>query len=340
MVKDEEKLLPQCLKSIQDHVDEIIVVDTGSRDNTIAIAESYGARVYHHPWEDHFSKHRNQSLEYAGGSWLFIIDADEELRMTNGSSLRNILTKIEDSVDGLMIKVDNMSPTGIIPANSVRLVRNHRGIHYQGRVHNYLVGPSHIAFAPLSLFHHGYNLGKEVDEKKFKRTADLLLLDAKENPNNPRPYHFLAVSYQTQQMFEQAKEYSEKAIQLFEKGPMVPHNYLWSLYIAASSCFNLEKTEEAIAHARKAITYFPNHLDSHFILCAFFIRAFVRRVQDAVSIVIQIRASVFIFKTIRVLGLIGAVIAFIEYIILIKDNDMLLIGFNILSDQFKQFTHL
>ena len=86
MVKDEEKLLPQCLKSIQDHVDEIIVVDTGSRDNTIAIAESYGARVYHHPWEDHFSKHRNQSLEYAGGSWLFIIDADEELRTTNGSA--------------------------------------------------------------------------------------------------------------------------------------------------------------------------------------------------------------------------------------------------------------
>ena len=95
MVRDEEKLLPQCLKSIKDHVDEIIVVDTGSRDNTIAIAESFGASVYHHPWEAHFSKHRNQSLEYACGSWLFIIDADEELRMTNGPSLRNVLTTIE-----------------------------------------------------------------------------------------------------------------------------------------------------------------------------------------------------------------------------------------------------
>jgi tetratricopeptide (TPR) repeat protein len=69
-------------------------------------------------------------------------------------------------------------------------------------------------------------------------------------------------------MFEQSRVYSEKAIQLFEKGPMVPHNYLWSLYIAAASCFNLGNNQKALEHAKKALNTFPNHLDSHFMLCA------------------------------------------------------------------------
>ena len=91
MVKNEEKLLPGCLESIKDHVDEIVIVDTGSTDHTVSIAESFGANVYHHPWENHFSKHRNQSMSYAKGDWIFIIDADEELILPKGKSILRIL---------------------------------------------------------------------------------------------------------------------------------------------------------------------------------------------------------------------------------------------------------
>jgi len=62
IVKNEENLLPQCLESIGSYVQEVIIVDTGSTDRTIEIAEKYGAKVYHHPWENDFSKHRNQSI--------------------------------------------------------------------------------------------------------------------------------------------------------------------------------------------------------------------------------------------------------------------------------------
>ena len=62
IVKNEEELLPRCLESIKDAVDEIIVVDTGSTDRTVEIAESFGAKVYHHPWNDDFSAARSHAL--------------------------------------------------------------------------------------------------------------------------------------------------------------------------------------------------------------------------------------------------------------------------------------
>jgi tetratricopeptide (TPR) repeat protein len=79
IVKDEEALLPRCLSSIQGIVDEIIVVDTGSTDRTVAIAQDFGASVYHHPWQDDFAAARNESLCYAHGDWILVLDADETL---------------------------------------------------------------------------------------------------------------------------------------------------------------------------------------------------------------------------------------------------------------------
>jgi tetratricopeptide (TPR) repeat protein len=79
IVKDEETMLPRCLSSIQGIVDEIIVVDTGSTDRTVAIAQEFGASVYHHPWQDDFAAARNESLRYAHSDWILVLDADETL---------------------------------------------------------------------------------------------------------------------------------------------------------------------------------------------------------------------------------------------------------------------
>jgi len=272
MVKNEEKLLPRCLESIKNHVDEIVIVDTGSTDDTVTIAESFGAKIHRHPWERHFSRHRNQSLDYATGDWLMIIDADEELLPLGDLSLHQALQTGED-IDSVMISVECSSPTGIIQANSVRFFRNHRGFHYQGRVHNYLVGIRKSLFLDgVRFFHHGYNLGRDMDERKFKRTTELLKLDILDNPQNPRPHHFLSTSYMSQKMYALASESAERAIHLFEKTKLVPHNYLWSLYIAAASCHALGEDEKAEALAYKAIVFFPEHLDSHFVLCSIYMK--------------------------------------------------------------------
>ncbi|MER3435487.1 MAG: glycosyltransferase [Leptolyngbya sp. ERB_1_1] len=79
IVKNEEKNLPQCLLSVRDLVDEMIVLDTGSSDRTIEIAKSFGAEVHSYEWCNDFSAARNESLKYAQGEWVLVLDADEVL---------------------------------------------------------------------------------------------------------------------------------------------------------------------------------------------------------------------------------------------------------------------
>lgn len=79
IVKNEEKALPSCLKSVQGKVDQIVLLDTGSTDNTVEIAQSYGAQVHHFTWCNDFAAARNTALQYVQTDWVLILDADEHL---------------------------------------------------------------------------------------------------------------------------------------------------------------------------------------------------------------------------------------------------------------------
>ncbi|MBN1832746.1 MAG: glycosyltransferase [Deltaproteobacteria bacterium] len=267
IVKNEEKLLPLCLRSIKDYVDEIVIVDTGSTDNTVSIGKLFGARMYHHPWEHNFSKHRNQSFGYARGDWILYIDADEELLPGSRKALREAVLA-DDDVDAITVVLECIFDEGgsIAHNNAIRVFRNHRGLRYKGRVHNYIVGVKKAICAPIHIFHHGYNLDKERMSRKFKRTTELLKKDIEEDPTNPRPHHFLSASYLSENMFTEAAEEALKAANLYEKRNALSHNYLWSLYIASSAHFHLGEIEKAESLAKKGVEVYPNHVDSYYML--------------------------------------------------------------------------
>ncbi|MCK4460952.1 MAG: glycosyltransferase, partial [candidate division Zixibacteria bacterium] len=187
MVKNEEELLPGALDSVRDWVDEIIVVDTGSTDKTVEIAESYGAKVFHQPWEGNFSKHRNYTVELATCDWVFIIDADERFDQSDVPPLLRLINNPENEI--ISINVFNRyrgSNDLVTSSNSVRFWRKSLDLRYEGIVHNALDIPndSVITQAPISLEHVGYDLTPEKMEAKFHRTMDLLQKQLDENPRN------------------------------------------------------------------------------------------------------------------------------------------------------------
>ena len=266
IVKNEEKFLPQCLDSVKDYLDEIIIVDTGSTDKTVEIAKQYTDRIYFHPWEGDFSKHRNQSIKYATKDWIFILDADEVLLAQCGKTVRESIQ--DESIDSVYVVVKSAFDGGAGEAvhNSIRIFRNNGNIHYEGKVHNRIVGTKESKIFPITIFHEGYNLPPEESRKKFIRTATLLKKEIKDNPLHPRAYHYLAASYLSEEMYEKALNTAMKAVQLADENNYADHIYLWSHFIAALSYMKTDRLDEAEQVCLKAIKKSHNHLDSHYLL--------------------------------------------------------------------------
>lgn len=276
IVKDEEEMLGDCLHSIRDWVDEIILVDTGSTDRTVEIAQSYGAKVFHHAWEGDFSKARNQSLAYATGNWIFIIDADERMLADDLSTLRPLLD--DKRVNLISINVFNVYGGGeagktFLP--SVRFFRRSLGLKYDGIVHNILVYPEEmpVVRAGVRLKHLGYGLSKEKMQKKLARSRVLLEQQLAENPDNA----FALFNYAQLLRGETATfpvhnanlilKSALRAIEL--TSPTIPserHIHLMCLDQIAWTHFHNGDYQPARQYATRALTHKANYLDPLLLL--------------------------------------------------------------------------
>src|SRR5687768_5610008 len=91
IVRNEAGNLPRCLASVEPLGAEVVVVDTGSTDDTAALARRHGARVEHFPWRDDFAAAVNHAFDHAAGEWILRLDADEELVPETLPELRRVL---------------------------------------------------------------------------------------------------------------------------------------------------------------------------------------------------------------------------------------------------------
>ncbi len=267
IVKDEEAFLAKCLESVKPHVDEIVIVDTGSTDSTVDIARRFTGKVYFHPWEDSFSKARNYSLSYATKDWIFIIDADEELLPESGPLVREAVANA-GSADALLINIISVYASGKRAArhNLERICRNNGAIRFEGIVHNQMTGAKEIRASKVELKHYGYDLNEKKRNEKFLRTAGLLKKTIEEDPENPLPHHYLGASYLSLGMHDDCIRESLLAIELADKQGNTDTALLCSHYNAAISFLGKGEADRAGELARKAAAIFPDHLDSHYIL--------------------------------------------------------------------------
>lgn len=272
IVKNEEEFLPNCLESVRDIADEIILVDTGSDDRTIQIAESFGCKVFHQKWEGDFSKHRNYSLKQATSDWIFVIDADEELVGEDIPLLRRCLN--QDAQALLSVTVYNTaerSGKGVTFLPSVRLFRRELGLSYEGIVHNRLNYDSEEEQlrCPVRLIHHGYDLTPEKMKRKHERSKKLLEKQIAEHPNHVFAHFNLAQLIRaesglgTVKAAEETLLHARLVIQLADPDSLRERPlYLMAHHQAATAMYAMKKYEEAERYCQAVLTMKPDYFDA------------------------------------------------------------------------------
>ncbi len=272
IVKDEEEMLPRCLAAVAPAVDELVVVDTGSSDRTIEIAESFGARVIERPWTGSFADARNASFDAATGDWLLYLDADEvlvaddveRLRALSGRTWREAFYLVETSYTGEL--GDGVAATH----TALRLFRSRPEYRFSGRLHEQIAEtlptnlPERFESSAVRVEHFGY-LGAVRDAKEKSRRNIELLLRQRDEGNVDLPFlHFnLGSEYSAIGDAPAALREFERAWELIERDagsagrgftPALATRLVKALRICG-------RQEEAIERAQDALDRFPGLTD-------------------------------------------------------------------------------
>lgn len=220
IVRNEEQNLPLCLKPLEGLFDEVIVVDTGSTDDTRQVATRLGAKVHDFRWVDDFSAARNESLRHATGDWVMWLDADDRLDSENRERLAALRQRLgQEPADLYTVQVLSsvVSPTssGCL-VTQARLFRRQGSVHWRRRVHEELVPENpetrlEMRHSELVIHHVGYE-SPAHRRVKLHRDLRLLQLDYAVNPDDPLTLFHLAWEHLELGHFPQSARYARRAL--------------------------------------------------------------------------------------------------------------------------------
>jgi len=253
IVKNEEDNLGACLDSVAHLVDEMIVVDTGSTDQTVEIARSRGAKVFHFPWVDSFSAARNEAIRHATGDWVFWMDADDRLDEVNQQRLREVFASLDGGVFGYQMKclcvADSDSGTETV-VDHIRLFPNRPGIRWKYRVHEQILGAirsagGDVRWTDVVIQHVGY-VDRQTRQRKLQRDRRLLEAENAESPDDPFTLFNLGAIYHELQDCAKAIVYLQRSLELSHPGASIvrklyslisrSHRQLGDLQAALKTC--------------------------------------------------------------------------------------------------------
>ena len=242
MVKNEEKYLDKTLSALNNLRKkinaELIILDTGSTDNTVNIAKKYTDKVYFEKWNNNFSDMRNKSISYAKGDWILILDADEILSNCD-KLIQFFRTDLYKKYKSATIELMNISSEDENEYNLVsipRLFKNENEFYYVGAVHEQPKFKLPIYNDIASFKHYGYMFrDKELLNKKYIRNGEILLKEIKKSPDDPYINYQLGKNYCILKSYEDALFYLEKSLELYKKRKHIPRfltSNLAQLYIS------------------------------------------------------------------------------------------------------------
>ena len=257
IARDEEQHIGACIRSLRGLADEVVVVDTGSTDSTPELARSLGARVFVHPWQDDFSLHRNQSLDYARGGWVLVIDADEVVEPADFAETRARLAG-DDLPRLLMVRHWSTYPGELrVLEYMPRLFRRDDDLRYVHPLHEQLtVSGEEAVLSNLVLRHGGYTDRARLRAKQQRN--HLLALAMPEH--EPHTHHCRMRALVGLGDWDGAAEAARTLLGLAE----APEDLIFEAHIvAATASFRLDEPQRAtfVEHTESARALFPHAAD-------------------------------------------------------------------------------
>ena len=278
IAKDERKSIARCINSVQGFADEIVVVDTGSTDDTPQIAQSLGAHVFHYAWDESFSNAKNFAISKAQSDWLLLLDADEALDADSRPIIEEFVRTTE--FDGAHLRIRNYTGLFHQDAYSIhsgfRLLRNHKNYLFRGAIHEQITSAtgedisSRFATLKAIVHHYGY-LDEQVNEKqKRKRNIPLLEKELERNPNDPFNIFNMGNEYLAMKDFTTALTYYQRSISLADnqRAAYLPHAYFRTI-----NCYEaLGQYTKALEAAQAALKAYPSCTDFEFLHAGILVR--------------------------------------------------------------------
>lgn len=296
IVKNEEENLGKCLSLARPHVDEIVIVDTGSTDRTLEIARQYADVLDEIEWPGSFSVARNHSLSLAKSDYILILDGDEYIEDQGAwERIRNSLGLLD--IAALLLPVKNLlSETNVVCADlfwQERILRNHPDIRYHGSVHNQVMESimahaeqtgRHIVRLEAEIVHTGYSLSEEDMVNKYQTRIDLL----KHEYENPKDEVYKAYyGYQLGLIYYIMRR-NEEAAQLFNSidyDVLTMENAFYTRLLGAQTSLRLNDLGSTLVHCNEMLRINPNEPVGYYLTGVTLLRN--RSVQEGMLMLLQ-----------------------------------------------------
>ena len=248
IVKNEAHNLERCLKSLMPLNAELVIVDTGSTDNTIEIAKRYTNKVYQEPWREDFGWHRNHSFGLCTQDWILGIDADEELIFDQNSTPQAMLKDIANlpeniHVVGMTVKDwREHKKDHVAEFDSLRFFRKGK-VKWTRRIHNKPNFEGDAAVVRnVYIRHYGYDITDEGRKAKARRTIGMLKKTLEENPTDYESMFYIAQAYAAfLSDKDNAVKWSERYIKYKEE---LGNDFNPSIYHLAAAIYGSKGMEE------------------------------------------------------------------------------------------------